>query len=553
MKLALTLLCACAVSLWSSRSEACGCFTPPNPTVPVVQAGERILFAVQNGQVTAHVQVQYAGASGQEFGWLLPLPSVPTLELGTDELFAQLTTTTQPRYQMNTVLSPECRQSFGSGGGQGSTGGAAGGGTASAVDAGGSGPSPLVVQDSVGPYDYAVLRADSKMAMLDWLASNRYFVPAGTDDSVAPYIREGAFFLALKLRPGNTTGDLQPVVLHYASDLGVIPITLTSTGAQENMGVQVWMLGDSRAIPRNYNHTVLNDAVIDWPSRGANYNDVIIRAVGEAPGKHTFVTEYAGSSSVMKDVLTPFGRFGSKSELAAKTTPEDFIDQLFFKSFASVSSLTPFGQPVLPGPLKAILAKYLPPPQGVSADTFYTYYRQFKDRAPPPNFQPQAMADEIWDRVVLPVQNASALFTSMPVLTRLYSTISPEDMNKDPAFSFNATLPNVSNLHVATMNVFCSPGGNETGALLVTEQGWQLPYPNGRFAAVGFDRSRSPASLVIEVLREEGAPENVVNNIPAVQPLPAASCGCQSGADGALVFAAMLLALRLRSARSKSR
>ena len=116
MKLALTLSCVLAVALWSHRVEACGCFTPPNPTVPVVQAGERILFAVENGQVTAHVQVQYSGASGQEFGWLLPLPSVPTLELGTDELFARMTLATQPRYQMNTTFSANCRGLSGAGG-----------------------------------------------------------------------------------------------------------------------------------------------------------------------------------------------------------------------------------------------------------------------------------------------------------------------------------------------------------------------------------------------------------------------------------------------------
>src|SRR4051794_39605668 len=108
MKLALTLLSSAAVLFCSQRAEACGCFTPPDPTVPVVQAGERILFAVQNGEVTAHVQVQYSGASGAEFGWLLPLPSVPTLELGTDELFAQLTSTTQPRYRMDTRFGQEC-------------------------------------------------------------------------------------------------------------------------------------------------------------------------------------------------------------------------------------------------------------------------------------------------------------------------------------------------------------------------------------------------------------------------------------------------------------
>jgi MYXO-CTERM domain-containing protein len=549
LKLTLTLLCTLALTLWSQRTEACGCFTPPDPTVPVVQAGERILFAVQNGEVTAHVQVQYSGASGQEFGWLLPLPSVPTLELGTDELFALLTTTTQPRYLMNTVLGPDCQRFSAAGGGAGGgNGGFADAGLSGGADAG-SAINPLVVQDSVGPYDYAVLRADSKTAMLDWLAANRYFVPAGTDDSVAPYIRPGAFFLALKLRAGNTTGDLQPVVLHYASDLGVIPITLTSTGAEENMRVQVWMLGDSRAIPRNYNHTIINDAVIDWPSSGANYDEVVIRAVGEAPGKHAFVTEYAGPSTVMRGVLTPAGRFGTKAQLAAMPTPADFVDFLFARRFTAATSLSPFGAPVLPGPLKAILVKYLPPPQGMTADTFFTYYRTLASQAPQPNFQPQAMADEIWDRVVLPVEAASALFDRNPTLTRLYSTISPADMNKDPAFSFNPSLPMVSNVHLATMNVSCERAtGRETSAVLTTEQGWALQYPNGRFAPVGVDRGALPASLVIEVLREEGAPQIVVSNVAGMEPAPK-GCGCQSGPGAVLGLVALLMLLR-RSRRA---
>jgi Uncharacterized protein conserved in bacteria (DUF2330) len=119
LKLTLTLCCVLVAAWWPHRAEACGCFTPPNPTVPVVQAGERILFAVANGQVTAHVQVQYSGASGQEFGWLLPLPAVPTLELGTDELFARLTLATQPRSQMSTTFSDTCQARAGTGGSSG--------------------------------------------------------------------------------------------------------------------------------------------------------------------------------------------------------------------------------------------------------------------------------------------------------------------------------------------------------------------------------------------------------------------------------------------------
>lgn len=551
MKLALTLFCSLCVALYSQRTEACGCFTPPNPAVPVVQAGERILFAVQGGQVTAHVQVQYSGASGQEFGWLLPLPSVPALELGTDELFAQLINTTQPQYQLNTVFAPDC-QGFSGGGGAGGGSGTSGNGGFADAGSSSGGINPLVVQDSVGPYDYAVLRADSKVAMLEWLAQNRYFVPAGTDDSVTPYIRAGGFFLALKLRPGNTTGDLLPVVLRYTSDLGVIPITLTATGAEENMGVQVWMLGSGRAIPRNYSHTIINDAVIDWPSSAANYKDVIIRAVGEAPGKHTFVTEYAGPSTPMKSVLAPAGRFGAKGIFAAATTPEAFIDLLFSHGFPARSSLTPFAGPVLPGPLKAILVKYLPPPQGVTADTFFANYRALKSQAPAPNFQPQAMAEEIWERVVVPAQNANELFDTHPVLTRLFSTISPADMNKDPAFSFNPSLPNVSNLHQATMTVSCEPGtGRETSAVLKTEQGWRLEYPNGRFAGIGVNRDAIPASLVIEALREEGPPQNVVNNIPMMQEPAPQPCSCNAGPGSALAVGLLFL-LRRFTRRGKA-
>ena len=46
------------------------------PLLPV-QAGERIIFAQDNGQVTAHIQIQYQG-DAKDFGWLLPLPAVQT-------------------------------------------------------------------------------------------------------------------------------------------------------------------------------------------------------------------------------------------------------------------------------------------------------------------------------------------------------------------------------------------------------------------------------------------------------------------------------------------
>ncbi len=258
-------LCLSAASaLYPTDAIACGCFAPPDPSVPIVQAGERILFAQSNGQVTAYIQVQYSGKPG-EFGWLLPLPAVPKtkagtdgIDVGVDELFSQLLATTQPKYRLTRVYD-EC------GNNPSRNSPTAAFGTAdSGAPSPQSPPSPLVVQDSVGPYDYAVLKADNKDLMVKWLNDNHYFIPTGTLDAAAPYLHPGAFFLALRLKAGLAAGDLQPVVLHYQSDLPMIPIILTSVAAQPNMGVQVWMLGAGRAIPRNYYHTVINDSQIDW-------------------------------------------------------------------------------------------------------------------------------------------------------------------------------------------------------------------------------------------------------------------------------------------------
>ena len=90
-------------------------------------------------------------------------------------------------------------------------------------------------------------------------------------------------------------------------------------------------------------------------------------------------------------------------------------------------------------------------------------------------------------------------------------------MNKDPAFSFNAELPNVSNVHEASLTYYCGAGSADratTPALLITEQGWS------RYFATAPDRRccrRRPIGLAVrrlEVLREEGAPEVVTDNPP---------------------------------------
>jgi uncharacterized protein (TIGR03382 family) len=523
-KLAVTAACTALVAgIYLTRTagtaEACGCFAPPDPSVPIVQTGEQIAFAMKDGVVTAHIQVQYAGEA-DEFAWLVPLPSQPTMSLGTDELFAQLVATTQPRYRLNREYYGSCGfepPNFGGGPANDSAGGAEG------ADP----DSPLVLRDTVGPYDYAVLRADSKEPMLTWLNENRFFVPAGTDTAVDPYIREGAFFLALKLRKGSDVGDLQPVVLEYQADLPMIPIVLTSVAADPDMGILVWVLGEHRAIPRNYYHTKINDAAIDWLNFGANYVEVVTRAVDEADGKRSFVTEYAGQSSIMVDLLDYDWRYGELGELRQLTDAVAYVNYLNSYGYGVQSNQPPFFGTQFGTQLLSLLQRELPVPsalleEGITPNDYYTnigyYLGWYKDEYPEKfadldvDFDPVVLTDDIEERIVRPTLAAGQMFRDNPYMTRMFTTLSPEDMTRDPVFSFNPDLPEVSNIHEGRLMYLCGAFGSDdqatTPARIVTEDGWVLELPNGEQDNPWLDADM-PYSRYTEILREEGDPQIV--------------------------------------------
>jgi hypothetical protein len=520
------------------EAHACGCVAAPNPSVPIVQAGERIIFAVEDGVVTAHIQIQYSG-DPEQFAWLVPMPSLPTLELGTDEIFQTLIQSTQPNYQLR--FNSGCTSS--DSGGCGSLGDAAG--DAPAADEPGRGDT-LVFQDAIGPFEYAVLQADDKQPMLDWLAENGFFVPAGTDAAVTPYIRPGGYFLALKLSKGQSTGDLQPIVVRYQSELPQVPIVLTSVAADPDMPVLVWVFGEHRAIPRNYFHVEINDALLDWTDGASNYFEVVSAALDEAEGHHAFVTEFAGSTERMYGILDSPGRYDNLETLRAlPPDPALYLDELTLSGFEDWFSFQ------WPRQVIAVLDRHLPiPPEVIEAESqpglpldpqrFYSDFRFYLDRYPDilgtayPDFDPAALTAELEERVVVPTLAAAALINENPYLTRLFSMLSPEEMTTDPTFSFNPDLPDVSNFHVAVATFReCTGSGPDLGgpAKLVTEQGWELYLPQGT-TLYDWPEAPLPPSLRVEMLREEGSAEVVTDNSETIEQAVTEFRSEPSGSDG---------------------
>ena len=114
MRTSLGLLAMALGGLWSTGALACGaCFTPvpnvPSNQLQVLQSAERILFVRDDKtkQSVVWVEIKYSGPADQ-FAWVLPLPKVPKVGVGTSWLFDRLDLGTAPRFVVSTLPSENC-------------------------------------------------------------------------------------------------------------------------------------------------------------------------------------------------------------------------------------------------------------------------------------------------------------------------------------------------------------------------------------------------------------------------------------------------------------
>lgn len=520
-----------AVFAFEARADACGCFAQPSPVQQVVQAGERIVFAVRDDEVEMHVQVNYEG-DAEDFGWLLPVPAIPELAPGSDLLFAQLDAELAPRFFFNEDFSNDCGFADDGGGlGCSDDDAAFNGSNGSGFGSNGSSPSVVVSRETVGAFDAAVLRADDGTAMFDWLSENRFVVPVGPeDDVVARYLGPDRYFLALKLDTNRRVGDLQPIVLTFPGTAAMIPITLTQVGATPDMPVLVHVFGHARAIPRNYAQTELNDEHINWFGLGENYVEVVTRAVDEAEGAHSFVTEAAEAPVLNLSADIEY-------DLAGIRTTET-LGELF--GFIDVGR---YGQsPKLQNLVRAVVDyPASAEAEGISEERFFgdlawfAQRGQFTDLA----LDGAALAAAMEDEIVEPARRAQALAEDFSVVTRLFTTLSPEEMTVDPVFDFNDELPLIDNDRVATFQRVCNTDSGEG----FSDRGW-LTVPDGRrFFTSALDwRDRrtatpAPVSRRIQALYAEGAPVTLVDNTASLTPSdpPSAEVVDGSGCRGSRV------------------
>lgn len=298
---------------------ACGGLFCQN--IPVDQQAERIIFAVNDDDtITAYVQINYVG-SAPDFSWVVPVPSVPQVDVAEIATFDELSLLTSPVFFP--PLMPECAPIP----------------VMSAVPPSAEdGSVEVLASGTAGPYAYDVITSPDPTELIIWLRENGYRITEQMEPLVKVYTDEGMVFLAMKLQPEQDVQNIQPVVMTYNSTQPMIPLRLTAVAATPNMNVITWIFGEAQALPTNYANPVIEDADIRGSfgsPDGTNYLQLVDQTVDLYSGR-AFITEYAAPTDALKDsaadplVEKLFSDYGYVTRVFGRISPEEMtVDPVF--------------------------------------------------------------------------------------------------------------------------------------------------------------------------------------------------------------------------------
>ena len=273
------------------------------------------------------------------------------------------------------------------------------------------------------------------------------------------YAKNDHVFVAVRLRKDTEVGEIQPLILTYDMPteeqqgeeetgaaqvarraIACVPIQLTAVAATPDMPIQVYILGDARAVPLNFVELELDDTQVDWlgcqgrpDCYDSDYRNRFDQAAYQLVN-HSFVTEYAGPSG---DVME-----------AAVVLPVTAADIATCEAYFDCFQRYRFMLPNLP-----------------LVDTIFEDYQTSAGSSN--NFDAAGLAQELDQKVFQPAIEAQDFVDGFSYLTRLYARLSPNSMTKDPFFAFKRELPTVDNVHRATAVPLCSDG-EKPNALIIT-------------------------------------------------------------------------------------
>ena len=233
-----------------------GCFVFKwNKKIDINEPTQKAIIVHDGGREDLLLQVKYEGPL-EQFGWLIPVPNVPTVEKGSMQPFYELSQLTQRRF------------------------GGWGGGRLSSRSATGAADEAVKVIEikTVGAYEVAILSATDSGSLGRWLQVHDYSIPEGKAGIIDEYIQKNWYFVAANIQldrnvafklvsataPKDTTmpetarkvieqrlssGELHPLLISFDTPRCIFPLKISAVGGKPSE-VSVYVLSAEPLVNR---------------------------------------------------------------------------------------------------------------------------------------------------------------------------------------------------------------------------------------------------------------------------------------------------------------
>lgn len=222
-----------------SKLHADGCFVmvDENRYHDITEPDQKAIIVYDSGHEEMMLQVKFSGRA-EQFGWIIPVPSVPTVKKGSIRCFYELSQATEP----GSTISPQIM-------------------TLGLLGQPGESQEITVHEEkTVGAYDIAVLSAGDSGALTNWLSTHHFTIPPDHRGSIDGYIQKHWCFVAIRISLNGTTdflfnrsgrepksssistktrnelksGELQPLLLSFETPQCVFPLKISKINGTDS-------------------------------------------------------------------------------------------------------------------------------------------------------------------------------------------------------------------------------------------------------------------------------------------------------------------------------
>ncbi len=160
---------------------------------------------------------------------------------------------------------------------------------------------------TVGEYQILILSAEEATGLDTWLRQNKYKIPAGAGEALAPYVQSGMKFFVAKVdiekvkRDAEGRAQLSPLRFDFESPDLRLPVRLGLLNASGAQDLLVYVLHpDSRFEAANYKNVFIPsnvEVLNEVRERFGSFYVQLFDATLKAEGGKAIVTEYAWQTS----------------------------------------------------------------------------------------------------------------------------------------------------------------------------------------------------------------------------------------------------------------